>query len=115
MARKNYSRKHREITVEPALTYASTACQQVTSSAFSIAIVVPGDALQVRGQLRAVQRVAGRKIRTRWLCAECGSWTTSGSDRRRFVRRLSHPGAPTRNFRTSLPKTQRQGTPHKSV
>jgi hypothetical protein len=53
-----------------------TDCQRLTSSAFSIAIVLADGACRlVSGEPRAVQHTAdsGRVI-TRWLCAECGSW-----------------------------------------
>jgi hypothetical protein len=67
-----------EITQAPQMVYTChcTDCQRLTSSAFSIAIVLADGACRlVSGEPRAVQHTAesGRVI-TRWLCAECGSW-----------------------------------------
>jgi hypothetical protein len=67
-----------EITQAPQMVYTChcTDCQRLTSSAFSIAIVLADGACRlVSGEPRAVPHTAdsGRVI-TRWLCAECGSW-----------------------------------------
>lgn len=67
-----------EITEAPQMTYAChcTDCQRLTSSAFSMAVVVPGEAFRVtKGQPRSLQRTADSgRITTRWVCPDCGSW-----------------------------------------
>jgi hypothetical protein len=71
-----------EITAAPLLTYTChrTDCQQLTSSAFSMAIVVPDSAFRLtQGKARLVQRTADSgRIVTRWICPECGSWICGG-------------------------------------
>ena len=71
-----------EITQAPQMVYAChcTDCQRMTSSAFSMALVLPADAFQlVRGEPRVVQRTADSgRVTTRWLCPECGSWISAG-------------------------------------
>jgi hypothetical protein len=67
-----------EITEAPMLTYTChcTDCQRVTSTAFSMAIVVAESAFRLAGtELRPLQRTAdsGRVV-TRWVCPDCGSW-----------------------------------------
>ena len=56
-----------------------TDCQQLTSSAFSLAITVRDGAFRLtKGEPRLLQKIAdsGRVV-TRWVCAECGCWLTS--------------------------------------
>ena len=72
-----------EIREAPQLVYTChcTACQRLTGSAFSMALVVAGTAFQLAGiQPRPLQRKAdsGRTV-TRWVCPECGTWMWSGS------------------------------------
>jgi hypothetical protein len=57
-----------------------TDCQRMTSSAFSIALVLQAGAFRlVRGEPKAVQRVADSgRVTTRWVCSECGSWICGG-------------------------------------
>jgi hypothetical protein len=67
-----------EILGAPILTYTChcTDCQRLTSSAFSIGVVVPDSAFRLTaGEPRLVQRTADSgRVGTRWLCPECGSW-----------------------------------------
>ena len=67
-----------EILQAPLLTYTChcTACQHVTSSAFSLAMVVPENAFRLTaGEPRLVQRNSDSgRLNTRWLCPECGCW-----------------------------------------
>jgi hypothetical protein len=53
-----------------------TDCQRLTSSAFSMAVVVADGAFHLtRGEPRPLQRTADSgRIATRWVCPECGSW-----------------------------------------
>jgi hypothetical protein len=67
-----------EITEPPRLTYAChcTDCQRMTSSAFSMAIVVPDAAFRLtKGEPRSIQRTVDSGYRSiRWVCPDCGSW-----------------------------------------
>jgi hypothetical protein len=67
-----------EITETPRLTYAChcTDCQRMTSSAFSMAIVVSEIAFRLtKGEPRSIQRTADSgHVTTRWVCPDCGSW-----------------------------------------
>src|SRR5271166_3995125 len=67
-----------EITEAPRLTYAChcTDCQRMTSSAFSMAIVVSEIAFRLtKGEPRSIQRTADSgHVTTRWVCPDCGSW-----------------------------------------
>jgi len=61
-----------EITQAPQMVYTChcTNCQRMTSSAFSMAVVLPPDAFRlITGEPKGVQRTAdsGRVI-TRWIC-----------------------------------------------
>jgi len=71
-----------EIAQAPQMVYAChcTDCQRMTSSAFSMAIVLPPDAFRlVSGEPRTVQRKAeSGRMTTRWICPECGSWICAG-------------------------------------
>src|SRR5689334_10814221 len=67
-----------EITQAPHLVYTCHCadCQRLTSSAFSIAVVVPDGAFRLTAaEPRSLQKTAdsGRRI-TRWVCPQCGSW-----------------------------------------
>jgi hypothetical protein len=57
-----------------------TDCQRMTSSAFSIALVLRAGTFRlVRGEPKAVQRLADSgRTTTRWMCLECGSWICGG-------------------------------------
>ena len=72
-----------EISEEPQLTYTCHCvdCQRLTSSAFSMAIVVPDGAFRLAGiEPRAIQRTADSGgVVTRWVCPECGSWVCGAS------------------------------------
>jgi hypothetical protein len=67
-----------EITQEPQSVYTChcTACQRLTSSAFSMGLVVAETALRLSGiEPKPLQRVADSgRINTRLVCPECGSW-----------------------------------------
>src|SRR6202035_2572517 len=67
-----------EITEAPQLVYTCHCvdCQRITSSAFSMAIVVTDVAFRIAGiEPRAIQRTADSGgVVTRWVCPECGSW-----------------------------------------
>ena len=67
-----------EITEAPQSVYACHCrdCQRLTSSAFSMGIVVPEAAFKLSGvEPRSLQRVADSgRTSIRWVCPECGSW-----------------------------------------
>src|ERR1700693_5829279 len=67
-----------EITEAPTLVYACHCrdCQRLTSSAFSMGIVVAEAGFRLSGvEPRPLQRVAGSGITImRWFFPECGSW-----------------------------------------
>ena len=67
-----------EITEAPQSVYACHCrdCQRLTSSAFSMGVVVPETAFKLSGvQPRALQRLADSgRTTTRWVCPDCGSW-----------------------------------------
>jgi hypothetical protein len=72
-----------EVTQEPQLVYTChcTDCQRLTSSAFSMAAVIPAKAFRVtRGDPQTLVRTAdsGRKV-ARLVCGSCGSWLSSTS------------------------------------
>jgi len=67
-----------EITQAPQMVYICHCadCQRMTSSAFSMACVLPEGAFRlVRGEPKAVEHLAdsGSEI-IWWICPECGSW-----------------------------------------
>jgi hypothetical protein len=82
-----------EITEAPQLVYAChcTDCQKITSSAFSMAIVLPTGAFRlIKGEPQAVQRTADSGyVATRMICSNCGSWVYAGP----------RPGSTVRNVR----------------
>src|SRR5271166_1821141 len=82
-----------EITEAPRLTYAChcTDCQRMTSSAFSMAIVVSEIAFRLtKGEPRSIQRAADSGgVTTRWVCPDCGSWVSAAP----------RPGSTVRNVR----------------
>lgn len=67
-----------EITEAPQSVYACHCrdCQRLTSSAFSMGVVVSEAAFKLSGvEPRALQRLADSgRISTRWVCPDCGSW-----------------------------------------
>jgi hypothetical protein len=67
-----------EITEAPQLIYTCHCldCQRLTSSAFSLGIVVPDTAFRLMGaEPRQLQRIADSgRVNTRSVCPECGSW-----------------------------------------
>ncbi len=67
-----------EIAEEPLLVYTCHCvdCQRLTSSAFSMGIVVAEKAFRRTGvEPRRLQRTADSgRINTRLVCPECGSW-----------------------------------------
>ena len=82
-----------EITEAPRLVYSChcTACQKMTSSAFSMGVVIAEDAFRLtKGEPRLVQRTTDSgRIATRWVCPDCGSWVSSAA----------RPGAAVRTIR----------------
>jgi hypothetical protein len=70
-----------EITEAPQSVYACHCrdCQRLTSSAFSMGVVVPETAFKLHGvEPRALQRLADSgRTSTRWVCPDCGSWVVS--------------------------------------
>jgi hypothetical protein len=70
------------ITEAPLLTYAChcTDCQRMTSSAFSLAVVVADRAFRLEGvDPRLIQRTADSgRTANRWVCPDCSSWICSG-------------------------------------
>jgi hypothetical protein len=72
-----------EITAEPQLVYTChcTDCQHLTSSAFSMAIVVADGAFHLVGfEPRLIQSTADSgRVKTRWVCPECGCWICGAS------------------------------------
>jgi hypothetical protein len=81
-----------EICEEPQLTYTCHCvdCQRLTSSAFSMAIVVTDGAFRLAGiEPRAIQRTADSGgVVTRWVCPECGSWVCGASSSDNGLRRV---------------------------
>src|SRR5580704_9950408 len=67
-----------EITETPQLVYTCHCvdCQRLTSSVFSMGIVVPGTAFRFMGfEPRQLQRTADSgRVKARLVCPECGSW-----------------------------------------
>jgi hypothetical protein len=67
-----------EITEEPQLVYTChcTDCQRLTSSAFSMGVVVPEPTFRLSGiEPRQLRRIADSgRINTRLVCPECGTW-----------------------------------------
>jgi hypothetical protein len=67
-----------ETTEAPRATYACHCvdCQRMTSSAFSMAIIVREAAFRLAaGEPRPLQRRADSgRTTTRWVCPDCGSW-----------------------------------------
>jgi hypothetical protein len=52
-----------------------TDCQRITSSAFSIGMVVPADAVGLSGETRTVESIADSgRIKRRLICPACGIW-----------------------------------------
>ena len=68
-----------EIAAAPIHVYTChcTDCQRITSSAFSIGVVVPDDAFRLTGMegrmAPGILADSGRK-KMRWICPECGTW-----------------------------------------
>ena len=73
-----------KVTQKPSRTWTCHCmqCQRMTSSACSIAAAVGSEGLEIRqGKLRPVALTADSgRARTNWICGECGSWITSGTD-----------------------------------
>jgi hypothetical protein len=67
-----------EITEEPLSAYTCHCldCQRLTSSAFSLGIIVPETGFRLMGvEPRQLQRVAEScRINIRLVCPECGTW-----------------------------------------
>jgi hypothetical protein len=80
-----------EITEAPQLVYTCHCkdCQRLTSTAFSMAIIVTDKGFRLaKGEPRSLQSSADSgRTKTRWVCPDCGSWIFSGPgpDDRRWV------------------------------
>jgi hypothetical protein len=78
-----------EITEEPQLVYTCHCrdCQRLTSSAFSLGIVVPEKGFRLTGpEPRQLQRTAASgRVNIRQVCPDCGSWIC-GTPREGVVR-----------------------------
>jgi hypothetical protein len=70
-----------EINEAPPLVYTChcTDCQRMTSSAFSMGLVIADRAFRLTAsEPRLVERTADSGARRgRWVCPECGSWISS--------------------------------------
>lgn len=71
------------LTAAPVLSYTChcVACQKLTASAFSSALLLAAEACRFSGgETRSFARVAdsGRSV-TRWVCAACGVWLCNGA------------------------------------
>ena len=71
-----------EVTEAPRAVYACHCrdCQRMTSSAFSMGVVVTEGAFRLSGvEPQPIQRLADSgRTAIRWVCPECGSWICSG-------------------------------------
>ena len=71
-----------EVSLPPMATYTChcTACQRLSGSAFSSAIVVAAEAFRPSGgETRPFYRTTDSgRTSTRWVCAECGVWICGG-------------------------------------
>jgi hypothetical protein len=81
-----------EITEAPQLIYTCHCvdCQRLTSSAFSMAIVVNHAAFRLMGiEPRLIQATADSgRVKTRWVCPECGCWICGASSSDDGLRRV---------------------------
>jgi hypothetical protein len=81
-----------EITEAPQLTYTCHCmdCQRLTSSAFSMAIVVNDAAFRLTGiEPRLIQAAADSgRVKTRWICPDCGCWICGASSSDDGIRRV---------------------------
>jgi hypothetical protein len=81
-----------EITEEPRLVYTChcTDCQHLTSSAFAIAMAVSAGAFRLTGaEPRILQTIAeSGRVKTRWVCPECGCWICGASSADNGLRRV---------------------------
>ena len=81
-----------EITEAPQLTYTChcTDCQHLTSSAFSMAIAVNDRAFHLTGiEPRLLHAIADSgRVKTRWVCPECGCWICGASSSDEGLRRV---------------------------
>ena len=81
-----------EITEAPRLVYTCHCvdCQRITSSAFSMAIIVTDVAFRIAGiEPRQLQRTADSgRVDTRLVCPECGCWVCGASSSDHGLRRV---------------------------
>ena len=64
------------VDTEPLFTYACHchSCQKRTGSAFSLALIIPTDALQLSGEVTPWTRISDQgNTNTRYSCAVCGN------------------------------------------
>ncbi len=85
-----------EISEEPQLVYTRHCvdCQRLTSSAFSLGIVVRDRAFRLIGvEPRQLQRTADNgRVNARLVCPQCGSWVCGNPKRWRGPCPRWHPG-----------------------
>src|ERR1700716_61271 len=83
-----------EITEAPQLVYTChcTDCQRLTSSAFSLGIVVAEAGVRLSGiEPRGLSRATARgRTNTRWVCPEGGTLVSRPAERRRGPRPGRH-------------------------
>jgi hypothetical protein len=81
-----------EISDVPQLIYTChcTDCQRLTGSAFSIAIAVSDRAFHLMGvEPRLLHATADSgRVKTRWVCPECGCWICGASSSDEGLRRV---------------------------
>ena len=81
-----------EISEAPRLAYTRhcTDCQHLTSSAFSMAIVVADEAFRLAGITpRAIESIADSgRVKTRLVCPECACWICGMSSADTGLRRV---------------------------
>jgi hypothetical protein len=81
-----------EIKLEPLNVYAChcTDCQRLTTSAFSIGVVVPEEGFRLTGEeprLAPGGVTASGRVKSRWICADCGTWLYGNP-----IPGIQHPG-----------------------
>ncbi len=67
---------HYEVEAEPLLTYACHcySCQKRTGTAFSLALIILTDSLQLSGEISPWERTSDTgSTNTRYSCAKCGN------------------------------------------
>ena len=69
-----------QITQAPVIVYTChcTDCQRITSSAFSLGMVIPDESFRLTGKAARAAAggglTAGDRVKSRWTCPDCGIW-----------------------------------------